>query len=74
MTHNNSAQVSQQPSNPALERLGVFVGEWRDFAGFSRRFNGMFSDDNNVITARWEQSGDGSNWEYDFDLTYTRVR
>ena len=38
MTHNNSA-------HPALERLGVFVGEWRDFPGFSQRFNGMFSDE-----------------------------
>jgi len=158
MTQNNSPQVSHQPSNPALERLGVFVGEWkteitsmsfhpdpsavargqtsfrwledgafllqhsevpntefprgisvigaddaaetyfmvyfdsrgvsriyqmtlsgdiwtiwREFPGFSQRFNGMFSDDNNVITARWEKSGDGLNWEHDFDLTYTRV-
>lgn len=46
---------------------------WREFPGFSQRFNGMFSDDNNVITARWEKSGDGLNWEHDFDLTYTRV-
>jgi hypothetical protein len=46
---------------------------WRDFPGFSQRFNGMFSDDNNVITARWEKSSDGSNWEHDFDLSYTRV-
>ena len=45
----------------------------RDFPGFSRRFNGMFSDDNKVIAARWEKSSDGSNWEHDFDLTYTRV-
>ena len=158
MTHNNSAQVSQRPSNSALERLGVFVGEWkleitsmsfhpnpsavargqtsfrwledgafllqhsdvpntefprgisvigaddtaetycmvyfdsrgvsriyqmtlsgdiwtiwREFPGFSQRFNGMFSDDNNIITARWEKSNDGANWEHDFDLTYTRV-
>jgi len=47
---------------------------WREFPGFSQRFNGMFSDDNNVITARWEKSSDGSNWERDFDLTYTRVK
>jgi hypothetical protein len=36
----------------------------------SQRFNGMFSEDNNVITARWEKSSDGSHWERDFDPTY----
>jgi hypothetical protein len=159
MSQSNSPQVSQQPSNPALERLGVFLGEWdikitsmsfnpdpsavergrtsfewleggafliqhpeisatdwprsiiiigpddaaetycmlyfdsrgvsriykmtfsggiwtmwREFPGFSQRFHGTFSDDNNTITARWETSSDGSNWERDFDLKYTRVR
>src|SRR5687768_9270491 len=28
MSQNDSAAVSGQPSNPALERLGAFVGEW----------------------------------------------
>ena len=46
---------------------------WRDFPGFSQRFNANFSDDNNTITAYWEKSSDGSNWERDFDITYTRV-
>ena len=45
---------------------------WRDFPGFSQRFHGMFSEDGKIITARWEKSSDGSNWEHDFDLTYTR--
>src|SRR5687768_3304013 len=159
MSQSNSDKVSQQPSNPALERLGVFVGEWnteitsmsfhpnpsavarghtsfqwleggaflfqhsevpntefprgisvigpddsaetycmlyfdsrgvsriykmtfgsgiwtlwREFPGFSQRFIGTFSNDNNIIAARWEKSSDGSNWELDFELTYTRVR
>jgi hypothetical protein len=154
----NSTQVPQQPSNPALERLSVLVGEWdieitamsfqadktaavrghasfewieggafllersevsnpdfprgisimgpddsaetynmlyfdsrgvsriyqmslsgnvwklwRDFPGFSQRFIGTFRDDRNIITARWEKSDDGSNWELDFKLTYTKV-
>ena len=158
MMQSNNAQVPQSPSNPALEHLSVFVGEWntqitsmsfdpnpsaiahgrtsfdwleaeafliqhseasdtrfprgiavigpddaaetycmlyfdsrgvsriyqmslygnvwkvwRDFPGFSQRFTGTFSDDRNIITARWEKSGDGSNWELDFNLTYTRV-
>ena len=47
---------------------------WRDFPGFSQRFHGMFSEEDKVITARWEKSSDGSNWEHDFALTYTKVR
>jgi hypothetical protein len=45
---------------------------WRDFPGFSQRFTGTFSDDRKTITARWEKSSDGSHWELDFNLTYTR--
>jgi hypothetical protein len=47
---------------------------WREFPGFSQRFHGTFSEDNNVITARWEKSSDGSHWEHDFDITYTRSK
>ena len=47
---------------------------WRDFPGFSQRFHGTFSEDGRVISAYWEKSTDGSNWERDFDLTYTKVR
>jgi hypothetical protein len=47
---------------------------WRDFPGFHQRFHGTFSEDGGVITAYWERSSDGSNWERDFDLTYTKVR
>ena len=39
---------------------------------FSQRFEGTFKDDNTVIEGRWETSKDGSSWETDFDLTYTR--
>lgn len=56
----------------------TFSGEiwtiWRDSPGFSQRFHGMFNEDGRVITARWEKSTDGSNWEHDFSLTYTKVR
>jgi hypothetical protein len=41
---------------------------------FSQRFSGTFSDDDNSIVGRWESSNDGSSWEHDFDLTYTRLR
>jgi hypothetical protein len=51
---------------------------WRtsaDFSplDFSQRFTGTFSDDGASIEGRWETSGDGSTWELDFDLTYTKV-
>ena len=45
---------------------------WRDFPGFSQRFIGTFGDLDNRITARWEKSSDGSNWEHDFDITYMK--
>jgi hypothetical protein len=47
---------------------------WRDFPGFSQRFHGTFGEDGKTITAYWEKSSDGANWEHDFDLTYARVR
>jgi hypothetical protein len=46
---------------------------WRISPGFSQRFEGRFSDDKSMITAHWEKSNDGSTWEHDFDLTYTKV-
>lgn len=47
---------------------------WRDFPEFSQRFMGAFSDDGNTITGRWEKSTDGSSWEFDFNLTYTKLK
>ena len=41
---------------------------------FSQRFTGTFDDDHNTIVGRWEISSDGSTWNHDFDLTYTRLR
>lgn len=41
---------------------------------FSQRFTGTFSDDGNTIHGRWETSPDGSSWEHDFELTYTKVK
>lgn len=46
---------------------------WRSSPGFSQRFEGSVSDQGNTITARWEKSSDGSIWEHDFDVTYTKV-
>ena len=41
---------------------------------FFQRFTGTFSGDGNTITGRWEASRDGTNWETDFDMTYSRAR
>ena len=40
---------------------------------FSQRFVGTFTDDDRTIDGRWETSGDGSSWNPDFNLIYTRV-
>jgi hypothetical protein len=38
-----------------------------------RRFTAELSDDRRTMRAAWEESSDGTSWEHDFDLTYTRV-
>jgi len=61
--------------------IGARTGAWKlwreseDFSplDFSQRFTGTFSDDGTTISGRWENSGDGSTWEHDFKLTYTKV-
>jgi hypothetical protein len=40
---------------------------------FWQRFTGTFSEDGGRIDGRWETSSDGSSWELDFDLIYTKV-
>jgi hypothetical protein len=52
---------------------------WRtaeDFSplDFSQMFSGAFSDDGQTIDGRWETSTDGSSWNEDFRLIYTKVR
>jgi hypothetical protein len=46
---------------------------WRDWPGFSQRFTGTFTNDGRTIEGAWETSTDGSTWEHDFDLVYTKV-
>ncbi|MEA2448554.1 MAG: hypothetical protein QOG63_486 [Thermoleophilaceae bacterium] len=41
---------------------------------FSQCFTGRFSDDGDRIDGRWETAKDGSSWELDFGLVYTRRR
>lgn len=46
---------------------------WRDAPGFRQRFSGRLGADAASIRGAWEKSTDGSTWEHDFDLLYTRV-
>lgn len=45
---------------------------WRDSEGFSQRMTGTISADGNTIRVHGELSRDGSQWEQDLDVTYTR--
>jgi ketosteroid isomerase-like protein len=45
---------------------------WRDGPEFSQRFTGTFSADGTTITGAWEMAADGTTFEHDFDLVYTR--
>jgi hypothetical protein len=51
---------------------------WRDSPDhspldFSQRYTGTFSDDGKSISGSWEICHDGTTWEHDFDLTYTKA-
>ena len=57
--------------------LSIGDGElkiWREGEPFAQRFAGRFSEDGNRIDARWEAAKDGTAWETDFDLVFTRLR
>jgi hypothetical protein len=46
---------------------------WRESPGFWQRFVGELGNDGDKIASRWEKSTDGSEWEIDFHVTYTKV-
>jgi hypothetical protein len=51
---------------------------WRDTPDFSpldfsQRYTGTLSDDGRTISGAWEICHDGTTWQHDFDLTYTRI-
>jgi hypothetical protein len=46
---------------------------WRNGPDFWQRFTGKLSEDGATITGTWESSPDGSSWQHDFDLVYTRT-
>ena len=47
---------------------------WRESPGFWQRYEGKLSKNGNTITAHWEKSSDGTKWEHDFNITYTRTK
>jgi hypothetical protein len=48
--------------------------QWRDAPGFNQRFTATLSPDGDTMDGQWEMSTDGTTWNVDFELTYTRVR
>ena len=62
-------------------KMSIENGVWtlrRDEADFSpldfsQRSTGTFSADGTTIVGAWEICHDGTTWEHDFDLTYTRA-
>ena len=46
---------------------------WRNAPGFSQRFVGTIAADGRTIDGRGELSRDGTKWEGDLQLIYTRT-
>ena len=46
---------------------------WRNDPGFSQRFTCQLSDNDNTIVGKGEMCKDGTTWEKDLQLTYTRI-
>jgi hypothetical protein len=46
---------------------------WREAPGFAQRFTGRLSTSGETIEGAWEKSVDGSRWEHDFDMVYTKI-
>lgn len=46
---------------------------WRNAPGFSQRYTFTFVNNGDTIITKGELSKDGTTWEKDLDLTYTRV-
>jgi hypothetical protein len=58
-------------------RMTLDDGVWKIWGQsgpeFFQRFTGTFGGEGKVIDARWEKSADGSEWDLDFELTYTKL-
>jgi hypothetical protein len=47
---------------------------WRNAPGFSQRYTATVSEDGRTIVGKGELSKDGTTWEGDLELTYSRVQ
>jgi hypothetical protein len=47
---------------------------WRNTSDFSQRYTWTFTNNGNTIIGKGQLSKDGSNWEDDLSLTYTRLK
>jgi hypothetical protein len=47
---------------------------WRNAPGFSQRYTWTITDNGDTIIGKGELCKDGTTWERDLDLTYTRVK
>jgi hypothetical protein len=46
---------------------------WRNAEGFSQRYSWTITEHGNKMIGKGQLSKDGTNWEDDLDLTYTRI-
>ena len=47
---------------------------WRNAPEFSQRYTFTLADNGNTIISKGEISENGTTWEQDLDLTYTRIK
>ena len=45
---------------------------WRHSPGFSQKFSGTLSADNNTLAGQWKLSRDDSTWDDDLGITFRR--
>ncbi|HEX8677723.1 MAG TPA: hypothetical protein VF700_10915 [Segetibacter sp.] len=46
---------------------------WRNAPGFSQRYSWTITDNGNTLIGIGQLSKDGTTWEKDLDLTFTRI-
>ena len=58
----------------AVDMTGDVWRFWNDVPGFSQRFTGTLTDDDNAMDADVELSrDDGATWEHDLAIAYRRI-
>jgi hypothetical protein len=53
---------------------GNVIKWWRNAPNFSQRYSWTFTENGDTIVGKGELCKDGSTWEKDLDLTYTRIK